>query len=334
MSRRPLGRPAASPIAGQVAVTPSGSLAASNVADAILELLGDIEAHVGDTTDAHDASSISVEAISGVAGTDVQTLLANLRAQIAAVGGGPIAAEDVVVTPGNDITSTDVAAALVELQAEISALEGGPVNAANISVTPTGNLAASTVQTALVELQGDADSLDGRLDAAETSVTDHGSRIGVLEANPGGGADLWAAEYNFGAGQLQAGRYPDGDRPDASEASRWFRIPMRTGQTTATLVMFRLTLEGVSATSLDAAGVQVRLRKVGQASPASVNGTTVANVTVAQNTDPDGNGLETIERTVTSGSATVTPASEVCYIEVVTGHATLSGKVYVEVSRS
>ena len=45
----------------------------------------DIAAHVGDTSAAHNASAVAVTTIAGVAGTDVQAVLAELAARITAL---------------------------------------------------------------------------------------------------------------------------------------------------------------------------------------------------------------------------------------------------------
>jgi hypothetical protein len=83
----------------------------------------DISAHTGDTTDAHDASAISI------------------------------------ADAGNDFTATDVEGALAELQADAEAhlADGAGAHAASaISFTPAGSIAATDVQAAIEEVASEA----------------------------------------------------------------------------------------------------------------------------------------------------------------------------------
>jgi len=87
--------------------------------------------HINDTVDAHDASAISVSAISGLAATEVQAALAEHQVEI----------ENTYNDLGAHITDT------------IDAHD-----ASAISSIPSGNLAATEVQAALNELQSDIDT--------------------------------------------------------------------------------------------------------------------------------------------------------------------------------
>jgi hypothetical protein len=72
--------------ASAISVSPSGSLAADDVQEALLEILGDIEAHVADNADAHDASAISIVDAGGyITGTDVEAAIQEMAADIAAL---------------------------------------------------------------------------------------------------------------------------------------------------------------------------------------------------------------------------------------------------------
>jgi hypothetical protein len=64
--------------ASAISVAPSGTLAADDVQEALLEILGDIETHVADAAGAHAASAISYSAGGGISATDVQTAIAEL----------------------------------------------------------------------------------------------------------------------------------------------------------------------------------------------------------------------------------------------------------------
>lgn len=71
-------------------------------------MVSDVSAHIADTTDAHDASAISVAAISGIAATNVQTAIAELKGDIdgLVVGSG---ATNLAYTasPTNGIVTSD-----------------------------------------------------------------------------------------------------------------------------------------------------------------------------------------------------------------------------------
>ncbi len=88
--------------ASAIAVTPSGTLAATDVAAALVELLGDIETHVADASAAHAASAISFSATGSIAATDVQTAIAEVATDYLAA----IAALSTVYQPLDaDLTS-------------------------------------------------------------------------------------------------------------------------------------------------------------------------------------------------------------------------------------
>ncbi len=71
---------------GDITFTPAGSIAATTVQDAIVELDGSLTDHIGDTADAHDASAISVADAGNVfTGTTVEAVLAELEARVAAL---------------------------------------------------------------------------------------------------------------------------------------------------------------------------------------------------------------------------------------------------------
>jgi len=87
--------------------------------------------HINDTVDAHDASAISVSAISGLTATEVQAALAEHQVEI----------ENVVSDLGAHILDT------VDAH-----------DASAISNVPSGNLAATDIQGAVDELQSDIDT--------------------------------------------------------------------------------------------------------------------------------------------------------------------------------
>jgi hypothetical protein len=66
-----------------------GALHAKDSAGAVTALGGDVSAHTGDTSDAHDASAISVlDTAANFTGTDVEAVLAELQDNIDGVSGG------------------------------------------------------------------------------------------------------------------------------------------------------------------------------------------------------------------------------------------------------
>lgn len=71
-------------IASGIAFTPAGSLAAVDVQGALVELDGDVQGHLSDTTDAHDASAISYAGNTGLSSTDVEAALDELDNEKAA----------------------------------------------------------------------------------------------------------------------------------------------------------------------------------------------------------------------------------------------------------
>ena len=138
--------------ASEITLVPVGTIVATNVQDAVAELDGDIQGHINDTVDAHDASAIS-----------------NI--------------------PSGNLSATDVQAALNELQGDIDTNTTGLSNhlsdttdahdASAISVVPVGGIAATDVQAALAELDSELDTLDGEVGSHITATIDvHGVGVG------------------------------------------------------------------------------------------------------------------------------------------------------------
>jgi len=119
------------------------------------DLEGQIDAHLADTSDAHDASAISFSATGGISSTDVQAAIAELDTEklgsahssattgTHGVTGTVVGTSDTqtltnktIVAASNTITTaasgglsaTELNAALAELQAAITALENKTVN--------------------------------------------------------------------------------------------------------------------------------------------------------------------------------------------------------------
>jgi hypothetical protein len=166
--------------ASEIVNTPSGSLAATNVQDALNELQtdvntraldADLDAHTTDAVDAHDASAISVTPSGNLAADDVQEALVELQTELdtatahIADATDAHAASAITNTPSGNLAATTVQAALNELQGDIDAHLADTTDAHDasaISSVASGNLAATDVQSALNELQTDVDGRQAR----------------------------------------------------------------------------------------------------------------------------------------------------------------------------
>lgn len=128
----------------------------------------ELDAHMGDPTDAHDASAISVDPTGqAFAGDDVQEVLGEIADSLAGhltATDGAHEASAVAVTPAGGISSDDVQAALQELDtekasaADLAAHLADTVDAHDasaISSVAAGTLASTDVQAALNELDSE-----------------------------------------------------------------------------------------------------------------------------------------------------------------------------------
>jgi hypothetical protein len=152
--------------------------------------------HLNDTSDAHDASAISVIPTGDVAATDVQAAIAELAAEKATgaaltahtgAASGAHAASAVSVVPTGDVAATDVQAAIAELAAEkatgaaLTAHTGaaaGAHAATAISYAGSTDLVATTVEAALDEL--DAEKL-AKAGGTATGLITFGAGAGLAD---------------------------------------------------------------------------------------------------------------------------------------------------------
>lgn len=112
-------------------------------------VISDLSNHIGDTTDAHDASAISfVNTTSGLVATEVQAAIDEVEGRLQTTEGVATGAATAISDHLSDTVDAHDASA--------------------ISVTPAGDLAATDVQAALTELQGDIDTLEAASHAALT----------------------------------------------------------------------------------------------------------------------------------------------------------------------
>lgn len=170
----------------------SGNLEASTITSTELGYLSGVTSniqtqisnHLGDTTDAHDATAISSVPSGNLAATDVQGALNELQTDIDNHVGDTSAAHAASAisnTPSGNVSATDVQAAINELQSDIDSRAtasdlsnhvGDTADAhagSAITNTPSGNLSATNVQSALNELQGDIDGHVGDTAGAHTA---------------------------------------------------------------------------------------------------------------------------------------------------------------------
>jgi hypothetical protein len=179
----------------------------------------EIDAHIADTSDAHDASAISFSPVGTIAATDVQAAVAEVASEAAtdltnhtsdATDAHDASAVSVLDTGGN-FTATDVEAALAELAASIS---GGGIPATIVDVK--GDLIVATAADTVARkaagandtiLMADSSTGDGLKwvasqtpttldydDAAAEGTADtyaRGDHVhGMPSAGGGGGGDL------------------------------------------------------------------------------------------------------------------------------------------------
>jgi hypothetical protein len=169
------------------------ALAVKTYADAVATTAQtNLDNHINDLSDAHDASAISNVPAGTIAATDVQTAINELDGDIQGHITDAVDAHDasaISVVPTGNLASTEVQAALVELQTDIDTNATNLSNhlsdavdahdASAISNIPAGTIAATDVQAAINELDGDiqahiTDTTDAH-DASAISVVPTGN---------------------------------------------------------------------------------------------------------------------------------------------------------------
>lgn len=138
--------------ASAISNVPAGTIAATDVQAAINELDGDIQAHITDATDAHDASAISVVPAGSISSNNVQAALEEIQTDV-------------------DTNATNLSNHLSD------AVDAHDASA--ISNVPAGTISATDVQAAINELDGDiqahiTDTVDAH-DASAISVVPAGN---------------------------------------------------------------------------------------------------------------------------------------------------------------
>jgi hypothetical protein len=156
----------------------------------------EIDAHIADTSDAHDAAAISFSPVGTIAATDVQAAVAEVASEAAtdltnhtgdATDAHDASAISVLDTGGN-FTATDVEAALAELAGSISG----------------GGIPATIVDAAGDIIVGTADDTVARLAAgSEDDVLTIVSGVPAWAAPTGGsGGDVVPTAIQFGANAI------------------------------------------------------------------------------------------------------------------------------------
>lgn len=143
--------------ASEITLVPTGTIEATDLQAAVAELDGDIQGHINDTVDAHDATAISYDGTaSGLAATEVQAAIDEVDGRVDTlevdVGDNAIAIADHI----NDTVDAHDASA--------------------ISNVPAGTIAATDVQAAINELDGD---IQGHV-TASTDVHGIGATASVV----------------------------------------------------------------------------------------------------------------------------------------------------------
>lgn len=149
----------------------------------------DLSDHLSDTSDAHDASAISVlDSGANYTATDVEAALAEVMDALQAHEADTSDAHDAsaisVADAGGNYTATEVEAALAEVMDALQAHEAdsaGAHAATAISNAPAGNIAATTVQAAIDELDAEKQPLDS--DLTTIAAANNGSVLAATTAS-------------------------------------------------------------------------------------------------------------------------------------------------------
>lgn len=143
------------------------------------DLDADLTAHINDTTDAHDASAISVTPVGTIAAIDVQSAINELQDDASTTSAAlsdhlsdtsdAHDASAISFSPTGSISATDAQAAIAEVATDAAAATSnvasdlsnhladtaGAHAASAVAFTPTGSIAADNAQDAIAEVDAD-----------------------------------------------------------------------------------------------------------------------------------------------------------------------------------
>lgn len=146
----------------------SGNLTSTELNAALAELQTDVDTratttqlndHINDASDAHDASAISVSPTGNLSATDAQAAFAELQGDADALDSRLDTAEGEIDQLQIDVVAAQQAADDAQTAIDNHIGDSSAAHAASaVAVTPAGNLAADDVQEALEELQADVDT--------------------------------------------------------------------------------------------------------------------------------------------------------------------------------
>lgn len=223
---------------------PLSALPVSTAAQAALDLKAtatSVSDHLGDTTDAHDASAISVVSTTLVGtGTDAQavfeeldnaivaaeTATSNHLADTSAAHAASAISADSTTLVG---TGTDVQAVLEELDNGIAdhLADTSAAHAASaVSFTATGTIAATDVQAAIAEVASEADT---RLDALEAASSAAGAGGYWYVSGLGAGSGNAAANVTIIQTALDAADTAGGGSVQLPAGTWWINATLLVG---------------------------------------------------------------------------------------------------------
>lgn len=152
--------------AAQVSVEPAGSVSATDVQAALVELATRLDGAVTDVS----ADDVSVAPITGINGSTVQAVLENLKTRIDAIepveggsGDGSAVSTSFDSTGLEAVTTaTDVQHAIADVVGALASSGSGPLTAEDIGYSGGGwNIGGLTVQAAIVQIGDQLQALDG-----------------------------------------------------------------------------------------------------------------------------------------------------------------------------